>query len=87
VVPTKVVNWVWMAAKKNSIFDKIKATCDELEMTKMMSFKFDWNEEIIYQLYATFYFDADGQKMMWMTEAQQYECTVHRFARMLGLEH
>jgi hypothetical protein len=47
VVPTKEVNWEWMAAKKNSMFDKIKATCDELEMAKMMSFKYDWNEEII----------------------------------------
>jgi hypothetical protein len=87
VVPTKEVNWKWMSAKKNSIFDKIKATCDELEMTKMMSFKYDWNEEIICQFYATFYFDADGQKMKWMIAGQQYECTVRRFARMLGLEH
>jgi phage terminase large subunit len=76
-----------MAAKKNSIFNKIKATCDELEMMKMMSFKYDWNEEIIYQFYATFYFDATGQKMMWMIAGQQYDCTVHHFAQMLWLEH
>jgi hypothetical protein len=48
VVPTKEVNWYWMAAKKNSIFNKIKATCDDLEMTPMMGFKYDWNEEFIY---------------------------------------
>jgi hypothetical protein len=87
VVPTKEVNWTWMVAKKNSIFNKIKATCDELEMMKMMSFKYDWNEEIIYQFYATFYFDATGQKMMWMIAGQQYDCTVHHFAQMLWLEH
>jgi phage terminase large subunit len=58
VVPTKEVNWEWMVVKKNSIFDKIKATCDELEVTKKMSFKYDCNEEIIYQFYATLYFDA-----------------------------
>jgi phage terminase large subunit len=52
------VNWEWMVVKKNSIFDKIKATCDELEVTKKMSFKYDCNEEIIYQFYATLYFDA-----------------------------
>jgi hypothetical protein len=56
-------------------------------MTQMMSFKYDWNEEIICQFYATFYFDADGQKLMWMTARQRYECIVRRFARMLGLEH
>jgi hypothetical protein len=87
VVLTKEVNWAWLATKKNPSFDKIKATCDELEMTKMMSFKYDWNEEIISQFYATFYFDAKGQKIMWMTVGQQYEYTVHHFARMLGLEH
>jgi hypothetical protein len=87
VVPTKEVNWEWMAAKKNSIFDKINATCDELEMAKMMSFKYDWNEKIICQFYATFFFDADGQKMKWMTAQQLYEFTVCHFAWMLGLEH
>jgi hypothetical protein len=87
MVPTKEVNWAWMATKKNSIFDKIKATCDDLEVTKMMSFKYDWNEEINCQFYATFYFDASRQKMMWMTAGQQYECMVHHFACMLGFEH
>jgi coproporphyrinogen III oxidase len=41
VVPTKEVNWDWIAAKKNLTFNKIKATCDELEMTPLMSFKYD----------------------------------------------
>jgi hypothetical protein len=87
VVLTKEVNWDLVVAKKNSNFNKIKTTCDELEMTLMMSFKYDWNEELICQFYATFYFDAAGQKLMWMTAGQQYECMVHRFAWMLGLEH
>jgi hypothetical protein len=67
VVPTKEVNWDWRATKKNSIFNKIKATCDELEMTPMMSLKYDWNEELICQFYSTFCFDVAGQKLMWMT--------------------
>jgi hypothetical protein len=25
-----VVNWEWMASKRHTVFDKIKATCDEL---------------------------------------------------------
>jgi hypothetical protein len=37
----------------------MKATCDELAMTKMMSLKYNWNDEIICQFYATLYFDAD----------------------------
>jgi hypothetical protein len=43
--------------------------------------------EIICQFYATLYFDVDGQKMVWMTDGKQYECTAHRFSWMLGLEH
>jgi hypothetical protein len=66
MVPTMEVNWDWIAAKKNSIFNRIRATCDELEMTPMMSFKCDSNEELICLFYATFYFDAAGQKLMWM---------------------
>jgi hypothetical protein len=59
-----------MVARRHLVFDKIKTTCDELEMTKMMNFKFDWNKEIICQFYATLYFDADGQKLIWMTDGQ-----------------
>jgi hypothetical protein len=42
VVETQWVNWVWMATRRHTIFNQIRATCDELEMTKMMSFKYDW---------------------------------------------
>jgi hypothetical protein len=76
-----------MAARRHSVFNKIKATCGELEMTEMMCFKYDWNKEIIYQFYATLYFDADGQKLLWMTDGQWCVITIHEFARMLGLEH
>jgi hypothetical protein len=70
VVETQWVNRDWMAARRHLVFDKIKTTCDELEMTKMMNFNFDWNKEIICQFYATLYFDADGQKLIWMTDGQ-----------------
>jgi hypothetical protein len=53
VVKTKDINWDWMAFKKHTMFDKIKATCDDLEMMKMMPFKYVWNMEIICQFYAT----------------------------------
>jgi hypothetical protein len=60
VVETPWVNWDLMAARRHEIFNKIKATCDQLEMTKMMCFNYSWNKEIIYQFYATLYFDVDG---------------------------
>jgi hypothetical protein len=64
VVKTQWVNWDWMATGRLSTFDKIKATCDELEMTKMMCFKYSWNKEIICQFYYTLYFDADVQTLL-----------------------
>jgi hypothetical protein len=76
-----------MANKKHTIFNQIKTTCDELEMTKMISFKYDWNKEIICQFYATLYFDENAQKLVWMLAGQKYEITVRGFSRLLGLEH
>jgi hypothetical protein len=60
VMETQWVNWDWMAARRHSTFDQIKATCDKLEMTKLMCFKYSWNKEIICQFYTTLYFDDDG---------------------------
>jgi hypothetical protein len=59
VVETKWVNWEWMATQRNQYFNLIKETCDQLEMTKMVSFKYDWNKEVIWQFYSTLYFDTD----------------------------
>jgi hypothetical protein len=75
-----------MANKRHTIFNQIKATCDELEMTKMMSFNYDSNKEIIYQFYATLYFDAAAQKLLWMSARQKYDITIRGFAHLLGLE-
>jgi hypothetical protein len=86
VVATKWVNWEWMASRRHTIFDKTKATCDELEMIKMMSFKYNCNDEIICQFYSNLYIDVDGQRLMWMTDSQVYEITVRRFAHLLGLD-
>jgi hypothetical protein len=87
MVETQWVNWDSMANKRHTIFNEIKATCDELEMTKMMSFKYDWNKEIICQFYDTLYFDADAQKLVWMSVGQKYDITIRGFACLLELEH
>jgi hypothetical protein len=87
VVKTKWVYWEWMTTRRHTIFNQIKGTCDEMDMTKMMSFKYDWNNEIICQFYAILYFDTDGQKLIWMMDGQWYEITVCGFAQLLGLEH
>jgi hypothetical protein len=76
VVPAKCVNLEWMATRRHTIINQIKDTCDELEMTKMMSFKYNWNNEIICHFYATMYFDVDAHKLMWMIDRRQYEITV-----------
>jgi hypothetical protein len=49
VVQTQWVNWDWMASRRHTIFNQIKETCDELELTKIMNSKYDWNKEIICQ--------------------------------------
>jgi hypothetical protein len=60
MVETKWVNWEWMATRRNHYFNHIKETCDQLEMTKMLRFNYDWNKEVICYFYSTLYFDADG---------------------------
>jgi hypothetical protein len=87
VVEAKWVNWEWMKNKRNRYFDDIKVACDTLELTNMMCFKYDWNNEIIFLFYSTLFFDIDGQRMIWMTDKQKYEVITREFAILLGLEH
>jgi hypothetical protein len=87
VVEAKRVNWEWMKNKRNRYFGDIKEACDTLELNNRMSFKYEWNNEIICQFYSTLFFDRDEQKLIWMTDKWKYEVSTWEFAILLGLEH
>jgi hypothetical protein len=54
-------------------------------LKKIMAFRYDWNEEVIVQLYSTFFFHKNSIDITWMTNGTKYSITIGRFASILGL--
>jgi hypothetical protein len=80
------IDWTYMEAKHDVIFDEVVTACRAKHLRDVMSFQKNWNNEIIAQFYATLYVEerGDTRKFHWMTEGRRYEITFEQFARLFG---
>ena len=49
-----------------------------------MSFRYNWNEEVLAQFHATFFYDIYTDEIHWMTEGRHYRVDFVTFSRILG---
>jgi hypothetical protein len=60
IKPTAIsqwIDWTYMEAKHDVIFDEVVATCRAKHLRDVMSFQKNWNNDIIDQFYSTLYFE------------------------------
>jgi hypothetical protein len=88
VIISQWIDWTYMEAKHDTIFDEVVAACRAKHLRDVMSFQKNWNNEIIAQFYATLYVEERGDTRMfhWMAEGRRYEITFEQFARLFGFE-
>jgi hypothetical protein len=80
------IDWTYMKAKHDVIFDEVVASCRAKQLRDVMYFQKNCNNEIIAQLYATLSVEEQGntRKFHWITERRRYEITFEQFARLFG---
>jgi hypothetical protein len=88
VANSQRIDWTNMENKNDPIFDKVIAACQAMHLRDILTFKKDWNNEVIAQFYATVCFEEHGvtRKVHWMTESQLYEVSYSHFARLFSFE-
>jgi hypothetical protein len=59
-------------------------TCDRFQLTDIMSFRYDWNREILAQFHATYFWNMDEDEIHWMTDGRHYRIDFVTFCRILG---
>jgi hypothetical protein len=86
VANSQWIDWAYMENKRDSIFDGVIATCQVKHLRDILTFKKDWNNEVIAQFYATVYFEEHGdtRKFHWMTKSQWYKVSYSHFTRLFG---
>ena len=59
VIKSQWAKWKELKAHKKSSLDRAVDICARIGASEIMSFKHDWNTEIVAQFYATLYVDSD----------------------------
>ncbi|RLM69514.1 Reverse transcriptase (RNA-dependent DNA polymerase), putative [Panicum miliaceum] len=88
VARSQYVDWRKFEKMEDPIFKEIIQACRDKHVYRMMSFKYDWNNEIRAQFYATCYFKMIGD-VRWVhciTEGKWYKINYFEFAAMFGFE-
>jgi hypothetical protein len=59
-----------MAEQQDHIFNQVIAGCERCHIKRLMGFHYNWNIEIIAQLYATLFIEEaeNMREMHWMME-------------------
>jgi hypothetical protein len=75
VAKSQWIDWAYMENKLDPIFDRVIAACQAKHLRDILTFKKDWNNEIVAQFHATICFEEheDTRKLHWMIESQWYE--------------
>jgi hypothetical protein len=73
--------------KEEPEFNTAIRICDRFELTAIMSFKHDWNVEILAQFHATFFWNNETDEIHWMTDGRHYRVNFVTFCWILGFGH
>jgi hypothetical protein len=66
-------------------FNRILEACDLLDITDLLQFRHNWNQEIISKFYSTLFYDKKERIFMWMTNGRRFHVKLAQFAHILGL--
>jgi hypothetical protein len=71
-----------MEEQQDPIYDQVIAACESHHLKILMGIHYDWNVEVIAQLYTTLYIEEGGgaKRMHWMTEGDWFNISYDDFA-------
>jgi hypothetical protein len=74
-----------MRNKKGMHFNKVVEACDVHEITELLQFRHNWNQEVTTEFYSTLFYDKKERVFMWMTNGRRFHVQLSRFAQIIGL--
>jgi hypothetical protein len=54
-------------------------------ITDLLQFRYNYNQEIIYEFYSTLFYDKKERIFMWMTNGRRFHVKLSQFPQILGL--
>jgi hypothetical protein len=74
-----------MRNKKDIHFNSVLEACDLHEITELLQFRHNWNQEVITEFYSTLFYGMKERVFMWMTNGRRFHVQLTCFAHILEL--
>jgi hypothetical protein len=85
LVKQQYVDIEYMRNKKDMHFNWVLEACDLHDITELLQFRHNWNQEIILEFYPTLLYDKKERIFLWMTNGRRFHVKISQFAKILGL--
>ena len=72
IIKMQYMDWDEMQEKEEPEFDKVIKICDRFQLSDIMGFQHNQNEEVLAQFHATYYYDQTSDEIHWMTDGRHY---------------
>jgi hypothetical protein len=80
----KSINWDYLLNIDIPVVGEVVDACNRMNLTSIMSFNLDWNEEIVAQFYATLYVNHATKTFHWTVQGKPFYVEHAYFASVLG---
>jgi hypothetical protein len=84
LIKMKWIDFTHLEAVEEPVKEDVLELVDKYKMRDIMSFKYDWNIEVLAQFHATFFHEDSKETIHWMTEGVHYKIDFITFARLFG---
>ncbi|KAG2534832.1 hypothetical protein PVAP13_9NG087400 [Panicum virgatum] len=78
------VDFEEMQRKEEPKFTAAIKACENFDLTDIMSFRYDRNQEILAQFHATYFWNRETDEIHWMTDGRHYRISFLTFCQILG---
>jgi hypothetical protein len=85
VVKQQYIDIECMRNKTDMHFNRVLEACDLHDITDLLQFRHNWNQEIISEFYSTLFYDKKERIFIWMTNDRRFHVKLAQFAQILGL--
>lgn len=80
----KFIDWNYLKTLPIPVIDEVIEACESNNLTNIMSFSCDWNEEVVAQFYATLFVDDSRKIMHWTLNGKRFSVSRSDFSHLLG---
>jgi hypothetical protein len=83
----KSIDWDYLGDIDLPVVREVEDACRRMNVSSIMPFSRDWNEEVVAQFYSTLYVNLSTKTFHWTIQAKPFSIEYAQFAYVLGFSN